>query len=317
MDLADQYMGTIGALKGLARQLRIRNAAKLLQAARGKIPGATSRLSNLVLEDNVGKQTHAPAYRSTGKSAAGGPNKGLQADLIDMSQNTRTKERFALMLSDVYTGEVRAVPLANKRPETISDAMRQVIPTLVQDRKDFAITTDAGKELSRLEEGIPDEAVHRGKKGTNDISVLDRAMQAVEQDSAATVADGDAKNWVQALPMSIDAQNTRPHSAVFGAPENVEAIPEQDFRVLQSNAREGLLNRNSQLSKSIALKEAGAFRAPMPSRRSFEPRYGDVQLLGKPRKKDGNDVVRNRGEGTFLLKQIQPVVSGVRIQLVV
>ena len=110
--------------------------------------------------------------------------------------------------------------------------------------------------------------------------------------------------------MSIVAHNARPHSAVFGAPENVEAIPEQDFRVLQSNARKGLLNRNSQLSKSNALKEAGAFRAPMPSKRSFEPCYGDVQLLGKPRKGDGDDVVRNRGEGTFLLKQIQPVVSG-------
>ena len=101
------------------------------------------------------------------------------------------------MLSDVYTREVRAVPLTNNRPETINDAMRQVIPTLVQDKKDFAITTDAGKEFSRLEEGIPDEAVHRGKKGANDMSVLDRAMQTVKQDSAAAVADGDAKMWVE------------------------------------------------------------------------------------------------------------------------
>ena len=69
-----------------------------------------------------------------------------------------------------------------------------------------------------------------------------------------------------------------------------------------------MLNRNSQLSKSNTLKEVGAFRAPLPSKRSFEPRYGDVQLLGAARRGDGNDVVRNRGEGTYLLKQIQPVV---------
>ena len=201
--------------------------------------------------------------------------------------------------------------MTNKRPETVNEAMRQVIPTLVQDKKDFALTTDAGKEFSKLDEGgIPREAVHRDKKGTNDISVLDRAMQTVKQDSAAAVADGDAKNWVEALPMAIDAHNQRPHSAVYGPPETVEERPEQDFRVLQDNARKGLLNRNSQISKSSSLKEAGAFRPSLPSKRSFEPRYGDVQLLGKPRRDDPNDMVRNRGEGTFLLKQIQPVVPG-------
>ena len=80
--------------------------------------------------------------------------------------------------------------------------------------------------------------------------------------------------------------------------------------MLQDNARKGLLNRNSQQSKSKALKEAGAFRAPLPNKRSFEPRYGDVQLLGAVRRSDGDDVVRSRGGGTFLLKQIQPVVPG-------
>ena len=58
------------------------------------------------------------------------------------------------------------------------------------------------------------------------------------------------------------------------------------------------------------LKEAGAFRAPLPSKRIFEPRYGDLQLLGGVRKGDENDTVRNRGEGTFLLKQIQPSAQG-------
>ena len=247
MELADPYMSIVDKLKELARELRIRNPAKLLQASKGKIPGATSRLASLALEDSTSKQILAKPFRSRGKSTAEGPNERLQADLIDYSQNTKnTKAKFALMLSDVYTREVRAVPLTNKRPDTINDAMRQIIPTLVQDKTNFALTTDAGKEFSKLEEGgIPGEAVHRDKKGKNDISVLDRAMQTVKQDSAAAVADGDANNWVEALPMAIDAHNKRPHSAVYGAPENVEVIPEQDFRVLQDNARKGLLNRNS------------------------------------------------------------------------
>ena len=310
MELADQYEATVAALKAKARELRIRNPAKLLQATRN-VPGANLRLAKLALEDSASKQVLAPAYRATGKSAAEGPNERLQADLIDMSQNTRTKERFALMISDVYSREVRAKTLTNKRPDTVNAAMQELLPTLVEDNTNFALTTDSGREFSRLEEGgIPADAVHRAKKGQQDISILDRAMQTVKQDSAAAVADGDAKNWVDALPLAISAHNKRPHSAVFGPPETVESRPEQDFRVLQANAQKGLLNRSSQLSKSKALKEAGAFRAPLPSKRSFEPRYGDVQLLGKPRRGDGNDVVRNRGDATFILKQIQPVIPG-------
>ena len=180
MELADQYEATVAELKALARELRIRSPAKLLQAARGRVPGASLRLAQLALEDSASKQVLAPAYRSTGKSAAEGPNERVQADLIDMSQNTRTKARFALMINDVYTREVRAKTLTNKRPETVNAAMQELLPTLVEDTTNFAITTDAGKEFSRLDEGIPQAAVHRSKKGTNDIAVLGRAMQTIK-----------------------------------------------------------------------------------------------------------------------------------------
>ena len=245
MELADQYTATVSELRALARKLLIRNPAKLLQAARGRVPGASLRLAQLALEDSVSKQVLGPAYKSTGKSAAEGIGERLQADLIDYSQNTRTKERYALMLADVYTREVRAVPLLNKKAETVNSALRSVIPSLVGDDTNFAISTDAGREFSNIEAAIPALAVHRSKKGVNDIAVLDRAMQTVKKDSAAAVADGDASNWVEALPMAVDAHNTRPHAAVFGPPETVEERPEQDFRVLQANARKSILNRNS------------------------------------------------------------------------
>ena len=132
-----------------------------------------------------------------------------------------------------------------------------------------------------MEAAIPASAVHREKKGLNDISVLDRAMLGLKADSAAVVADGSASNWVEALPMAVDAHNARPHSAVFGPPETVEERPEQDFRVLQANARKGLLNRNSQLSKSKALKDAGGVRAPLPRTRSFEQNMEPYKCWGR------------------------------------
>ena len=165
MELADQYESTVLALKDLARELRIRSPAKLLQAAMGRVPGANSRLAALALEDSVSKQVLAPAYRSMGKSAAEAPGAILETDLLDFSQNTRnTKEKYALILADVYTRRARAVPLLNKKPETVNAAMQESLPTLVGDKKDFAITSDRGKEFSKLEEGgIPAEAVHREK----------------------------------------------------------------------------------------------------------------------------------------------------------
>ena len=154
MELADQYTATILALKELARELRIRSASKLLQVARGRIPRGTLRLAILALEDNVGKQVLAPAYRSTGKSTAEGPNERIQADLIDFSQNTRnTKEKYALMLADVYTREVRAIPLNNKRPETVNTAMQQLMPSLVQEKVDYSISTDSGGRCTQRKEG--------------------------------------------------------------------------------------------------------------------------------------------------------------------
>ena len=74
MELADEYEATVAALKTIAKELRIRSAKKLLQVARGRVAGANLRLAQLALQDNIGKQVLAPAYRSTGKSAAEGPD---------------------------------------------------------------------------------------------------------------------------------------------------------------------------------------------------------------------------------------------------
>ena len=52
-ELADGYEAVVAELKGLARKLLIRNPVKLLQAARGRVRGASLRLAKLALEDSV------------------------------------------------------------------------------------------------------------------------------------------------------------------------------------------------------------------------------------------------------------------------
>ena len=86
----------IAQLQELAKTLKIRNASRLLQASKGKVPGATLEAAKTALETQVSKQVLASRYQSTGKSAAEGPNERLQADLIDVT--ARTPERSKNML---------------------------------------------------------------------------------------------------------------------------------------------------------------------------------------------------------------------------
>ena len=93
-------------------------------------------MAQSALQDNISKQFLAPAYRSTGKSAAEGANEKFQADLIDYNSNTRnTKEKYALMLADVYTREVRAQPILNWKPDTVNAAIRELMPTVEEGKK--------------------------------------------------------------------------------------------------------------------------------------------------------------------------------------
>ena len=64
---------------------------------------------------------------------------------------------------------------------------------------------------------------------------------------------------------------------------------------------------NAQLRKKTELQQAGAFRAPTDNRRSFEPQFGNVQMLGDKRRDDPLDRVSNTGRGEYLLKEIQVV----------
>ena len=189
-----EIQNKVQVLTDLAKRLKIRSPAKLLAAARGKIEKPTLELAKAALEFETGKQVLAPRYRSTGKSAAESPNERLQMDLIDFSQNTKTKQKYALMVQDVYTREVRAKALPNKTPAVVNEAAQQLIPELVDGKQNYSVTSDLGNEFSALEQAIPEQAVHRTKQGKNDISVIDRAMQSVKKDMASDVADGSAKN---------------------------------------------------------------------------------------------------------------------------
>ena len=176
----------IGLLEQLARDFNVRDPRKLFQIARREFPDRrdlTSARAAAALRGDVARQVLAPKPRSLGKSAAEGPNDRLQADLVDFSQNTRGRNKYGLVVQDVFTREI-------KRAETVTRAAAEIIPSLVQGEGSYVVTTDLGNEFRGLEGALPGGAVHRQKDPTdrNATAVVDRAIQTLKKDLAGMVA---------------------------------------------------------------------------------------------------------------------------------
>ena len=175
----------IGLLEQLARDFNVRDPRKLFQIARREFPDRrdlTSARAAAALRGDVARQILAPKPRSLGKSAAEGPNDRLQADLVDFSQNTRGRNKYGLVVQDVFTREIATKALPDKRAETVTAAAAEIIPSLVQGEGNYVVTTDLGNEFRGLEGALPGGAVHRQKDPTdrNATAVVDRAIQAQE-----------------------------------------------------------------------------------------------------------------------------------------
>ena len=163
----------IGLLEQLARDFNVRDPRKLFQIARREFPDRrdlTSARAAAALRGDVARQILAPKPRSLGKSAAEGPNDRLQADLADFSQNTRGRNRYGLVVQDVFTREIATKALSDKRAETVTQAAA-------------VVTTDLGNEFRGLEDALPGQAVHRQKDPSdrNATAVVDRAIQTEEE----------------------------------------------------------------------------------------------------------------------------------------
>ena len=160
----------------------------------------------------------APRPRALGKSAAKGPNDGLQADLIDFSQNTRGKTKYGLVVMDVFTREAAVEPLQNKNAETVGRATKRAARELTGHDGNFVV--NLGNEFATLDRELPTEAVYRTKRleDRNAIAVVDRGIQTLKKDLATRVARKGGQ-WSDHFQQTASAYNARPHETVHGAPE--------------------------------------------------------------------------------------------------
>jgi hypothetical protein len=300
---------TIMAMFELAKKLKIRSATKLLQAARGKIDGASGKLAKAALEGVTSRQTMAPGARSTGKSAAEDMGKIFQSDLIDFSSNARSsdnKKKYALVVEDVFTREINTKAIDDKKPATVNKAFQDIVD--IPDGP-IKVTTDKGGEFSNLEAAMPDgKLIHVAKQANdkNAIAVIDVGIQQIKKDIAADIAD-EGGRWDSKLEGVTNAYNDRPHSATVVAPGEVSENKVAQFKLLQKNAANFVVNRSQTIAKQTQLREAGAFRVSEPNARSFNPQWSDKAFNLKHVK---GDQVTNTSNKSFLLKHTQAVPKG-------
>ena len=294
-------------LKDLADEYVVRDGRKLYQLARSQgIQGVTTALAAQALRSDVGRQVLAPPPRATGRSAAPRPDSTLQADLIDFSLNlppTKEGNRYLAVLSDVFTRELRAVPLPSKDPATVAMALKPMIQNLRDGETDgnFTLSTDAGQEFSRL--GLPEGAAHRTKAGKQDIAVIDAGIKTLKKD-LATIAARKGGEFDENTGRAVAAYNARPHSTTIVAPEDVELVPEATFEQYQQNADKFMANRALSERRMAESRETRTIRAPLPTQgRSFRPQYGDAQRV---RAVDSQNVTLASGR-QVLLKEAQAV----------
>ena len=183
-------------------------------------------------------------------------------------------------------------------------AAAEIIPELVEDGSNYAITTDLGNEFRGLEAAVAGGVVHRQKDPSdrNATAVVDRAIQTLKKDLAGKVAR-DGGGWGQHVENVTEVFDARPHQAITVAPEDVETMPAATFRVYQHNAQN---NDEMTRSRQRRLEEAGAFRAPTNAQRSFQPQYGAVREVSSY---DSMTVRATDGSET-LLKHALPVPRG-------
>ena len=98
------------------------------------------------VKDFLAKQEHRQTKkrRTDNSYVTFGPRETFQIDLADKSEPEGTY-RYAMLCVDVFTKKLYVVPLANKRPETTSQALEKVLSEMDVPNN---IYTDEGGELA-------------------------------------------------------------------------------------------------------------------------------------------------------------------------
>ena len=302
---------TSDRLNQLSDRLGNPGVSKLIIAAKKAGINASKQQITEFVGRQGQRQIFMPMQRSKGKSASEGVDARYQLDLIDFKSDPRGGQKNAVVLVNVFTRELSALPVKSKEPVVVAPVLRRILNGL--EAEPGIISTDAGNEFTSEVATLLRERriVHKIKpKGEiNSLAVADRAIQTLKQKMSHMMAKGDSDgNWTKFLRAAVSAYNSQYHSTVMEAPEDVRMHDEVVFMNLKKNAEK--IRHNSDLleERKIKLEKLGAYRKPISTtvhkfKRNFQAAYGDKEIPASVK----NTQVRATDGSEINIKMVMPV----------
>jgi len=240
-----------------------------------------------------------------------------QVDLIDFKQMEATKNngyRLVLVVSDVFSRFVWAVPIKDKSQKAVAAAFKGIIDT---GRKPAEVDSDGGAEFTGAFDALLEEKgiAHRTKnpKQINAIAVVDSAIKKLKDTIRQEMAEEGTGNWSKFIPNAAKAANNSSHDHLMGSrPADVKDNATLQYALKKEAGKDAKQNNSAHLDKIESVKDAGVFRVLLPAStwgRTMTPKYGnEVHTLANI---VGAEAVDDKGN-RYPLRDILPVSTGSR-----
>ena len=308
-------------LSALNKELGYPSAGKLFEAAqRAGIRVKFKDVRTFVASQNV-RQVFHKLPRSEGKITAPDLDDTWVADLVDYtSRPSESKSedklppfQYILVVQDIFSRRLMAVPLRDKLPETCQKALESII----QERKvkPVVLATDLGSEFKGpFDEYLAREHIYHQLKDPRSLNAqgtLDAAIRALRPTLSRIQAEEGTRNWAAEVERAVKTYNHLAHSHLHGRSPD-EVVDDGDLRFhLEKEAAQDL-QHNSDLVKrrDAKIAAAGHFREELQPRkfhRGFQANYDDhvhtVQSVFN------NRIVDSHGD-VFVGRHVLPVAAG-------
>ena len=167
------------------------------------------------------------------------------ADLVELC-GEQPQFKYILTVIDLYTEYAWAVPLPNKKGQTVAEAFKRIMNE--SGRKPNKVWVDKGKEFyNHYVKALPFEiysALNDGKA-----VVVERFNCTLKQMMFKKFTSQGHKKWLKILPKIIDKYNNKVHSAIKTTPMKASENPASIRGIVLKNNFEN--DRHSSLKKIL------------------------------------------------------------------
>lgn len=164
-----------------------------------------------------------------------GLNETLQADLVEMIPYSRENKnnKYILVVIDVFSKYVWALPVKNKSAKDVSEAMQIILNKIKPQPKN--IQTDLGKEFynSTFASLMQKYKLnHYSTFSAKKASIVERVNRTLKSAMWKIFSYQGSYKWLEVLPKVVEKYNSSVHSTIHMKPKDVNKKNEQ--KILQT-----------------------------------------------------------------------------------